>query len=100
MAKVIKVNSVRLGSDAQKIQEDLNRINKRIDVLESKIIELDAMWDGESSEAFKQIFHTDLEELKSEFQSLNKLAMLQNVAKKNYETADRNVSDIISKIKI
>ncbi len=100
MAKVIRVNSKRLGTDSQKILDDIKRIKKNIEVLNTKVTELDSMWDGESSEAFKLSFHQDIARLGEEVKSLEELYRYENNAKSKYESADRKISDIVAKVRV
>ena len=52
----IKVSTSRLSKDSEKVKQGIDNISKKLSEMENSVSELDKMWDGESSEAFKQAF--------------------------------------------
>ena len=57
MAEKIVVNTNRLGQDAESVETYIAKIKKQITEMKSSVSDLDAMWDGPSSEAFKKAFN-------------------------------------------
>lgn len=93
---VIKVNTVRLGNTADKIDEYITGIVTKLKKMQEYVVQLDQMWDGASSEEFKKAFSNDIV-LASEL--LNKLRDFNSFelnAKKAYEECESKVSDVIS----
>lgn len=100
MANILRVNTTRLGRDADKVQKYINSMKKSSETLRTQSTSLDKMWDGPSSDAFKKAFHDDLKLMTTILNNLEKINRYENTAKKKYEDCEKKVDSIISSIKI
>lgn len=100
MANQIAVNTVKLGNDASDISAHIANIVKKIDEMQTSVSDLDAMWDGPSSEAFKKVFAQDMKAMKEIINGLKDVNQYESNAKSKYEACERQVSNLISAIKI
>ncbi len=100
MASIIKVNTSRLGSDADKVQSSISQMRKQMETMKVQVSQLDKMWDGPSSEAFKNAFHDDMNMLNTILKNLDKIYKFEVNAKKKYEKCEKQVGSIISGIHV
>lgn len=100
MAKIIKVNTVRLGNDADKVRKCISTMNKQMESMKAQIAQLDAMWDGPSSDAFKMAFHDDMKALSIVLKNLEKIHQYETTAKKKYDSCEKKVADIVAGIHV
>lgn len=100
MADLIKVNTSRLKTDASDIQEHIRSIKKEILDLKNHRTALDAMWDGESSEAFKASFTADISALEEIVKSLDSMNKYELNAREKYDECESKVGELVNQIKI
>lgn len=100
MAEKIVVNTTKLGNDAQSVGTYIANIKKQIGEMKNSVSELDAMWDGPSSEAFKKAFQQDMKAMGEIIKGLEDIKNYEDTAKKKYEKCENKVSSLISEIKV
>lgn len=99
MANVtFKVDTDRLGIDANNMMDDIRCIMSDIEDINSQVNTLGKMWKGEANQALTESFNQAhgwmLEVLKSYEKIINTLME----DKEKYDICDRNVTDVVSKI--
>ncbi len=97
---VIKVDTNRLNSDAGKIQNSIRRIEAAISNLKSDAAQLDQMWDGPSSEAFKHAFNNDMAALNSLLSNFRHIYNYEMNAKQRYERCENKAGSLVEGIHI
>lgn len=96
----IKVNTTRLNSDQITVELDIKKIKNEINNLKTTVNQLYGMWDGPAKEAFKQAVSDDMEAINTVIKNLEKITSFEEEAKKKYESCEKNVSGLISGMKI
>ena len=99
MADIIKVNTGKLSSDAQQVRRCAEQIRQKMELLTSYERQLDGMWDGIGSEAFKASFYEDLSLLTELAEKVERIYTFEENAKTQYETCEKKVEGIISALK-
>ena len=94
----IKINTNALNSDASSIADIIQQVLSEIGKLETAYHELDGMWDGPTSEAFKSVYEHDIEELKSVAETLKKFNHFEMNAREKYDACESEVSGIVSSL--
>lgn len=100
MVSKIRINTNRLKTDAERMNGYIKQIKKEIEDMKRSVSELDAMWDGTSSEAFKKAFLDDMNAMANVIKNLESIHAYETNAKTEYENCEKNVSALISEIKI
>ncbi|MBO5373336.1 MAG: WXG100 family type VII secretion target [Lachnospiraceae bacterium] len=100
MANTIAVNTIKLGNDASYVGNYIKNIENKISDMQVSVKELDALWDGPSSEAFKAAFQQDIQAMTEMIKGLKDVKSYEDNAKTKYEACERRVSELISEIKI
>ncbi len=100
MANRIKVNTRKLGTDAETVRMCISNMKKQITQLQQQVSQLDSMWDGQSSEAFKKAVHDDIKSLDVIFSNLEKIYKYEAEAKKSYESCEKKVGSAVTNIKV
>lgn len=100
MANQIAVDTRKLGNDADDVGTYIKNIKKQIEDMKTSVSELDAMWDGPSSEAFRKTFNKDMKAMEDVIEGLEDLKKYEDQAKKKYEKCEDKVAELISEIKI
>lgn len=96
----IKINTGSLKSDAETIRANIAEMKKLMTDLQNSLTQLDAMWDGPTSESFKSVFHSDVNALDRVISYLNEINKFEDKAKADYEKCERHVGEIISAIRV
>lgn len=100
MANCIRVNTSRLGSDAERVQSCIRDMKSEMSKMKTSVKQLDSMWDGSSSEAFKKAFNDDVAALGVIIKNLESVHNFEVNAKKKYESCEAKVNELVSGIKI
>lgn len=100
MGDTIKVNTMRLKTDADFIGGHIQKIETEIKGLRDDVRQLDAMWDGPSSETFKASFRDDIDMLESIIKNMRKINQYENSAQSSYNTCERKVAELVGSIRI
>lgn len=100
MANEIKVNTKRLKDDADKIDGYIKKIETAMKNMKTSVKELDQMWDGTSSEAFKLAINGDINELDAMIKNLKAIYSFETNAKQKYDTCETKVAELVAGIKV
>lgn len=100
MSDYIKVNTGAINRDAGTIAESIKSMKKTAASLKDAMQQLDEMWDGPSSEAFKASFHQDREGLEGIIKGLDEVYKYGTEAKSKYDSCEGKVADLISQIRV
>lgn len=100
MANKIEVNTTKLGQDADNVGTYIKNIKNKMKAMMQSMKELDSMWEGPSSEAFKKAVYQDMQDMATIIEGLESINSYERNAKKKYEDCEKSVSAIISEIKI
>lgn len=96
---MIKTNTERLGKTAAKVDGYIQNIKKELEKMGQSVQELDQMWDGPSSEAFKKAFADDVVLAVEMINGLIDVNNFEKTAKKEYENCEKQIEDLISNLK-
>ena len=99
-ASKIKVNTTTLKKDTDSIEQVLKNIEKKIKEMQTAVNALNGMWEGEANASFNQAFQDDITDLKSICDSLKELVRYEQNAKKEYDSCEARVSDLIDQITV
>lgn len=94
----IKMNTGRLNQDMQNMAGLLRGMQGELNNLRQSAAQLDSMWDGPSSEAFKKAFQDDMGALAEVLDNLKSIENYGENARGKYEFCERNVDGIVSAI--
>lgn len=100
MADRIKINTSRLGTDAQRVSGCIRNLSKEMENMKNSIAQLDRMWDGPGSEAFKQAFETDRRAFEEIIKNLESIHDYETNAKVQYEKCEQAVYALVAEIKV
>lgn len=98
VADKISVNTGRMKTDLSNIEGNLGKISDYYQELIIKRTQLDAMWDGPTSETFKKSFGDDLVALMTMLSDLQRVYNYENMAKECYEACENQIAGVISDI--
>lgn len=98
--KEIEINTVKLFQDIETLETDVEKFDNQMKKMFSSISELDAMWDGPASEAFKQQFQIDYQFCEEMSKVLKDLIESLKHAREEYDKCEQNVEDLICAIQI
>ncbi len=100
MADKIRVNTGRLGSDADRIQGYVNNIIKELHIIQDHVEAMVKMWEGPAKKTFYQAFVNDMQAMEAEVKHMQEIYLYDRSAKKTYETCEQKVAAMIAEIKV
>ena len=100
MANIIKINTSSLGTDISRIEQNGNAIKSAKDDINDSINSLSAMWEGPAHDRFMSQFTKNYEEMNELCEMLDELLKNLDYAKKEYESCEDKVGDIVRAIQI
>lgn len=100
MADKIKVNTNRLDTDLKEFGDNIKAIQKAITDLRNHNRALDAMWDGQASEAFKQNFEADIKAMEEMVKTLEGINRYEDNARTKYNNCENKVGDLVNQIHV
>lgn len=100
MAKVIRFDTDRLNEDMVSISELIKSMRERVRNLENQITELEGMWTGPGSDAFKNALRSDLVGLVMVIENLEKLNGYEDKACGKFRRCEDKVSAAIDEIRV
>ena len=100
MANKIKVDTKRLGTDADKVRQAIAGMKTDLQKMQAQALILDAMWDGPASDAFKQSFRDDAKALSQIITKLENMHQFEVKAKKQYEKCENSVAQTVKGIRV
>ena len=95
----IKTNTARMSKDLEQMHSIIEKMKGDLNSLIQSSTELDEMWDGPSSEAFKAVFQQDINALSSVLKNLESIYNYTSNAKTEYERCDEAVKNALEAIK-
>ena len=98
--KEIEINTVTLLRDIDILETKMGELDGQTEKMFSAISDLDTMWDGPASEAFKEQFQLDYQSCKEMSKVLKDLVESLKHARQEYDTCEQNVEDLIRAIQI
>ena len=100
MATKIKINTNRLQSDAEQVNNCIAQMKAEMEKMQESVTRMDQMWDGDGSEAFKAAFASDMKMLSSMIQNLKKVYQFEQTAKSKYNSCEQKVAEMIHNIRV
>lgn len=100
MGNELKINTSRLGSDADQVRHHISNMEKQINAMKSGINQLNSMWEGPAKKAFVQAFEDDRVAAVEIIKELKSLNSFENQAKSKYEKCENQVSSLVDSIRI
>lgn len=100
MINEIKVNTTRLGTDAEKVNDYMRKIETAVNKIEESMKRIDGKWDGDASKAFNTAMKNDIKEIKEIIKNLEEIYNYESNAKKKYEICEGKVADLVAQIKV
>lgn len=100
MSDKIRVNTNSLKGDSDNISLNIKNIKSSMNNLKNNLAKLDSMWDGPSSESFKNAFNRDVEALNTVIENLASVNSFEINSKSKYEACEQQVGSIVSGIKV
>lgn len=96
----IRISTQRLLKDAEKVKTGIDNISKKLAEMENSVSELDNMWDGESSEAFKKAFHDDIALTDTMLKNLLNIYQYEINAAAEYDACENKVEQLVNEINV
>lgn len=96
----IKVNTARLRTDTESIAGHLRGIRGEMESMKQNVAQLDSMWDGSGSEAFKKAFWDDVRGMDTLLKNLDSMYSYEINARAKYESCENKVGDIVANIRV
>ena len=100
MGDHIKINTSSLNRDAGQVNSCIQKMKSEMTKMKSSVSELDGMWDGPGSEAFKKAFQDDVNGMETLFKNLEEIYKYEVNAKNEYESCENKVYQLVSSIRI
>lgn len=100
MADTIRINTDRLGIDAERIRGMIQSITKGMDEIRQSAAALETMWEGAGSDAFNKTFWDDMQTVAAAVQEMEQIYDYDANAKKQYEQCERKVASLIAEIRV
>ena len=94
----IKTNTDRMRTDVEGLSGAVDRINNLCNDLQQKKENLDSMWDGPASEAFKDAFQGDLTALTAMIENLKRMYRYEGTAREKYDNCENQIAGMISEL--
>ncbi len=96
----IEVNTDRLNGDVSSLTSELNQIRNEMNSMFQSMQELDAMWDGPASEAFKVQFQSDYDAMNDLCKILQNMINCMENASSEYVRGENMIHAIVNAIRI
>ncbi len=100
MGNYIKISTDRLNGDAETAAGLIQSIKTELGNMKQSVAQLDGMWDGPGSEAFKRAFQDDMNAMDTVLKNLDNIHSFEVNAKSKYYACERNVGDIVAGIRV
>lgn len=100
MAEKIKVNTNRLGTDADSVRTNILKMKQSMKSLKEEAAKLNGMWSGATNDTFKKAFEDDVNALNTMLSNLDKIYSFETNAKTKYETCEKKVTSLASGMRV
>ena len=99
MGYFIRYDTTRIRGDADQIEGCIAEMRNQEVILREAVARLDAMWDGESSDAFKAEVHDDLDVLVTIIDALEGIRKFELKSERRFESCNRQVRGLVDQIR-
>ena len=96
----IRVNTNSLNHTRSELQAKLDKIKNDIKNISGNMATLNSMWEGEAHQAFAQQVDSDISFLTGACDRIQKIINFESTAVTEYDKCERQISDLISQIRI
>lgn len=96
MSDSLKIHPGRMDSNAEQIAACVEKMKKELAEMKRSVDQLDRMWDGPGSEAFKRRFDEDMAGMRRLVQMLEAVYRYEGEAKRKYMTCEKKVYGVVS----
>ena len=100
MADKIRINTNSLARTRENINNQLTQLNKEIQTLNSSLRALSTMWEGDAHNTFHTEFQTDVRRLETLVTNLKGIVTFESNAEKEYNNCEKQVSSLVSSIRV
>ena len=100
MAELIKMDTEKLNSDMNSVDEHLENIRGHLKDLKDYAVLLDGMWTGLGSDAFRAAFHADLISLDTVIGNLESISKFEHKAYAKFQRCGINVRSAIDEVRV
>lgn len=100
MADKIRINTGRLGADAEQIKSCIRAIEKEVEEIRVSAEELEPMWEGAGKEAFWKGFREDLGIVDAAVKGMQELCDYDRNAKVQYEKCGKKIGVLVGDLKV
>lgn len=96
----IKINTALLKRDAGNITKILSDIEKKALKMQTDVVQLNGMWEGEANMAFNKAFQDDITALRTVIKEVQDIVDYEENAKKEYDSCESKVSELVDSIPV
>ena len=96
----IRVNTGSLQRTQSDVEGQIRDIENKLGAMLGDVSRMNGMWTGEANAAFNQSFQDDINALKDLCGQLKKIAVYEGNARKEYDSCEQKVSQLISGIQV
>jgi len=96
----IAINTSTLDGDIDKLSTVLEKIKSQLEMTFAEVQALDGMWDGPANETFVTQFTKDYNDSLELCKVIQSLIDCMDYAKKQYDSCENEVNNIVSSISI
>lgn len=100
MGQEITINTSTLSRDIELLQQQLNIVKSDLNKMYNAVHVLDSMWDGPANQAFTNQFNCDHNDMLDLCNTIQKIINCMEYAKKEYNSCEADVSNIVASISI
>lgn len=100
MANKIKINTIRLNSDANEIASRITSLTQEMNALKQSVNQMNSMWTGEAKNAFVAAFNNDMKALETMIKDIESIHTYETNAKTKYENCERQVEQLVNSIRV
>lgn len=99
-ANEIRVNTNRLGTDADRVNALIKNMEKAINEMKNSVSQMNQMWEGEAKNAFVTAFNDDMNAAADVIEELKSLQTFEAQAKTEYEKSERQIMELVNSIRV
>ena len=96
----IGVHTGQMGSDVKSLESLIGKLRNDAQRLKSEMDNMNQMWEGTANDVMRLRFQTDYEDILALLQILDKMRQDLETMKKEYETCDNMVGDVVRNLSV
>lgn len=96
----IKINTASLKRDTDNIKKMLSDIEKKAIKMQTDVVQMNGMWEGEANMAFNKVFQDDITALRTVIKEVQGIVDYEENAKKEYDNCETRVSELVDSISV